>query len=428
MRLRRKTDCASLIVGLVAASISAQVRIVPIAEGWARNQINTVIFRRNSVTSFGDFQYAGFYDAESRVVIARRKLGRTKWEIKATQFTGNTADAHNSISVAVDGHGVLHVSWDNHNTPLRYARSATPGSLELKETAMIGDREAKVTYPEFFNMPNGDLLFLYRDGSSGNGNLVLNRYDVKSREWTRVQNNLIDGENVRNAYPQTTVDSRGSIHISWVWRESPDVATNHDLGYARSDDGGRTWVRSNGEKYQPPITAATAEYVWRIPQNSELINQTSMTADANGRPYIATYWRDKDVPQFRLVYFDGSSWKSSQISHRTQPFTLSGGGTKRIPISRPQVVVKNRAVFVIYRDAERGGRATIASTMDLARWSITDLGENDLGMWEPTFDQSLWTTRGELHLFVQKAGQGDGERLEQLPPQMISILEWRQRK
>ena len=46
-------------------------------------------------------------------------------------------------------------------------------------------------------------------------------------------------------------------------------------------------------------------------------------------------------------------------------------------------------------------------------------------MWEPTFDQNLWNRRRELHLFVQKVGQGDGERLEDVAPQMISILEWK---
>ncbi|MGO8055575.1 BNR-4 repeat-containing protein, partial [Rhizobium leguminosarum] len=61
----------------------------------------------------------------------------------------------------------------------------------------------------------------------------------------------------------------------------------HDICYARSKDGGKTWEKSSGEKYQSPITAANAEYALRIPQKSELINQTSMFADAQGNPYIA---------------------------------------------------------------------------------------------------------------------------------------------
>ena len=418
-----------LLVSL-AMTAPAQVRVIPIAEGWAKNQINTVIFRKNSVTSFKNFQYAAFYDPMSRVVIAKRALASKDWEIRVTPFIGNTADAHNSISVAVDGTGVLHLSWDNHNTQLKYARGVEPGSLELKEATMIGNREQRATYPEFYNMPNGDLMFFYRDGASGSGNIVLNRYDLKRRSWSRVQENLIDGETKRNAYPQTAVDSKGTIHISWVWRESPDVGSNHDIGYARSHDGGKTWDKSNGQKYQLPITANKSEYVARVPQNSELINQTSMAADGEGNAYIATYWRDANssVPQYRLVYFDGSSWRTSQISNRTTAFTLSGGGTKRIPISRPQVLVDSRhRVIVLFRDTERGSRASAAVCDNVAecKWTVRDLSETSLGMWEPTFDQALWSTRRELHLFTQFVGQGDGETLEKIPPQMISILEWK---
>ena len=45
-------------------------------------------------------------------------------------------------------------------------------------------------------------------------------------------------------------------------------------------------------------------------------------------------------------------------------------------------------------------------------------------MWEPSFDPVRWAETGELHVFVQRVGQGDGERTEDVPPQTVSILEW----
>lgn len=433
VRSFKKIGLAVVVTAFVLAARS-QVRVVPIAEGWAKNQVNAVIFRKNSVTSFKSLQYAAFYDAESRVVLAKRRLNSTKWEIRPTQFTGDTADAHNSISIAIDGQGFLHLAWGNHNTRLNYARSVASGSLQMGDkSTMIGRTEEKVTYPEFYSMPNGDLLFFYRDGASGNGNLVLNRLDAKHSKWSRVHDNLVDGEKTRNAYSQIAVDSKGRTHLSWVWRETGDVATNHDLCYARSDDGGTTWAKSSGEKYQIPINASTAEYVWKVPQKSELINQTSMTADASGNPYIATYWRDAGsvIPQFRVIYFDGRNWHSSQVSNRTTPFSLSGGGTKRIPISRPQIAVDaangKKRVIVIFRDEERGSRVSASISTDLAagRWNTIDLDNSDVGIWEPSFDQNLWYRGKKLNIFVQKVGQGDGEKLEDMPPQMISILEWK---
>jgi hypothetical protein len=230
-----------------------------------------------------------------------------------------------------------------------------------------------------------------------------------------------------------TTDIRGAIHLSWVWRETPDVATNHDLCYAKSTDGGKSWQKSSGEKYQLPITAKSAEYVWRIPQGSELINQTSMCADAEGKPYIATYWRPQgtEVPQYHLIYQEGGNWRLSQVSQRRTPFSLSGGGTRRIPISRPQVVVRSSGAkteaLVIFRDSERGNRVSVASCADLRRglWATQDLTREAVGMWEPTYDHRLWNQQKKLHLFVQNVGQGQGdERLEEIPPQMVYILEW----
>jgi BNR repeat-containing family member len=423
-----------LLIPFLFLPVSAQVKIVPIAEGWAKNQVNAVIFRKNSLASFKDSQFAAFYDGNSRVVVAKRKLNSTKWEIHPTQFSGQTADAHNSISIAVDGRGLLHLAWNHHNVPLNYARSLKPESLEFSAPQkMVGTFEDKVTYPEFYNLPNGDLLFFYRDGGSGNGNLILNRYDAKTQRWSRVQNNLVDGEGKRNAYPQMTVDAKGAIHLSWVWRETPNVATNHDLCYAVSNDGGATWRKSSGEKYDLPIRAENAEYIWRIPQNSELINQTSMTTDARGLPYIATYWRDADsmIPQYRIVYFDGARWRESQVSNRKTPFSLSGTGTKKIPVSRPQIVAfphnGKPKIIVIFRDEERGNRVSAAISTNLSKnvWKILDLSETEIGNWEPTFDPNIWNRKKELHLFVQKVGQGDGEKLENLPAQMISVLEWK---
>lgn len=67
------------------------------------------------------------------------------------------------------------------------------------------------------------------------------------------------------------MDVAGTIHISWVWRESPDVASNHDMAYARSKDGGKTWERSTGEKYHLPIVADEAESPVKYPSVANLL-------------------------------------------------------------------------------------------------------------------------------------------------------------
>jgi hypothetical protein len=400
--------------------------------GWSKNTVNGVVFRKNSVVSHQENQYVAYYNSESYVVLAKRKIGSENWQVKQTQYKGNTNDAHCSISIMVDGDGYLHMSWNHHNVKLNYCKSLKPGSLELSEKlAMVGNEEDKVTYPEFHKLPNGDLIFFYRTGSSGRGDLVLNRYHLANKKWERLHNVLIDGEEQRNAYWQACVDKAGAVHLSWVWRETGDIATNHDMCYATSTDFGKTWHKSTGEKYVMPISAASAEYAARIPQKSDLMNQTSMFADTNGHPYIATYFTPKNdiTPQYHVIYNNGKGWKTKQITKRKKPFSLSGGGTKKLDLSRPQIVVDEnkfqKKVYLIYRDVERDSKVSVSVSLDseLNNWKTFNVTDFSVGDWEPSYDTELWKEKKRLHLYVQKMGQGDGEKLEDLSSQPVYIWE-----
>jgi len=414
---------------LLAGACQAAPIVSVVGDGWANNSVNAVVFRKNSLVTHGDAQYVAYYDAQRYLVLGKRKLGSTQWTVRRSAWQGNAADAHNAISIMVDGAGYLHVSWDHHNNPLRYARGVAPGSLELgPKQAMVGANEEEVSYPEFYRLPNGNLLFFYRLGGSGRGDLIINRYDVATQRWTRLHTNLITGEGKRNAYWQAFLDDRGTLHLSWVWRESPDVASNHDMAYARSRDGGVTWERSDGTPYALPISAASAEYALRIPQSSELINQTSMAADQDGHPYIASYWRDggSKVPQYHVIYNTGTAWQVRALDFRKTPFSLGGQGTKRIPIARPQIMVNAAGALLVFRDEERGSKVSVASTTDIARgaWQLRDLTETSVGAWEPSYDTELWRRNGTLSLFVQNVQQVDGEGQTSVPPQPVQVLDW----
>lgn len=421
-----------LFGGYAFAQDNIKVQQVSV-NGWANNSVNVVVFRKNSLVTYKEDQYCAFYDRDQYIVLAKRTLNSSKWTLLRSSYQGDAGDAHKSISIMVDGAGFLHVTWGQHNNPLNYARSLTAGSLILgPKKGMLGGKETKVSYPEFHKLHNGNLIFLYRDGGSGNGDLVINRYDVKKQSWERVQDNLIDGEGKRNAYWQMIIDAKGTMHLSWVWRESPDVASNHDMCYARSEDGGQSWMKSTEESYQLPIREKNAEYACRIPQNSELINQTSMAADDSGQPYIASYWREKGkkIPQYHIISKQDGCWKVQDLAFRHLAFTLSGGGTKRIPISRPQLITwsrkKKTQAGLIFRDQERVNKISMAYTDDLAqqKWLVKDLTYGSVGDWEPTFDTELWKQKKRLNLFVQKVVQVDGEGKADHLPTEIEVLEW----
>jgi len=432
-----------LLASAVHADDVAQngAKIIPIAPGWSATSINTVIFRHAPLATFGDTQYTAFYDAAGKVVLAKRNTHQDHWDVRTTQYSGHPGDAHNTISIGIDGEGILHLAWDHHNVDLNYVQTKSPGSLELTDRLHTdGQREHSVTYPEFYPLANGDLLLTYRVGSSGNGDVLLKRYSPQSYAWTTLQTNLISGKSTKgytqNAYTETNVDSHGTIHVGWVWRRTPDVATNHDICYARSTDGGVTWTDSTGKPLTLPITDATCEVALAIPENSDLINQTTLAADDDGHPYIATYYKKagESVAQLEIVYNDGSGWKTSQVGERHTPLNLGGGGTKAIPLSRPLVVVDPGAhprVHVVFRDVDRGSRVSVGTNTDMhgGAWTFKDLTTDAYGFWEPTYDASLWKHQQLLDLFLQRVDQHEGADSRTVaadaPSTMTSVLEWK---
>lgn len=70
------------------------------------------------------------------------------------------------------------------------------------------------------------------------------------------------------------------------------MVTNHDLGYAYSDDKGKTWKNNAGTTVATlanggVITPSTAGiHVFTIPQNSGILNQEGQIADAAGRFHV----------------------------------------------------------------------------------------------------------------------------------------------
>jgi hypothetical protein len=106
---------------------------------------------------------------------------------------------------------------------------------------------------------------------------------------------------------------------------------------------------------------------------------------------------------------------------------VAGGGTRRMPLSRPQVLTGlDGAVYVVFRDFERGGGVSVAVSQGPERddWRIRELYPVSVGLWEPVHDPVVWKRHRQLHLLVQHVGQGEGETLEEIAPQPAMVLEW----
>lgn len=278
----------------------------------------------------GDRQYVAYYDAERRMSIASRLLTEKKWQIQKLP-TVLGWDSHNYVTMAVDPVGNLHVSGNMHCVPLIYFRTDRPGDVtSLKQHRyMVGNREDRCTYPVFLNDPKGRLLFVHRDGSSGNGVRLWNVFDTDASHWNRLlEKPLMDGRGLMNAYfvgPQIGPD--GLYHMTWVWRDTPDCATNHDLSYARSTDLIH-WTRSNGEPLELPITLETSEIIDPVPAGGGIINgNTEIGFDADRRIIISYHKYDKNGnTQIYCARLEADGWKIYQVTDWDYRWEFQGGG------------------------------------------------------------------------------------------------------
>lgn len=393
-----------------------------IGPGWAVNSVNATSFSKTPIVTSArtdsgeEIQTVAYYDAQANLVVARKNLTRgTEWERHITQYSGRVTDGHNSISIAVDGRGYLHVAWGMHGERMQYAKSLEPWSLYLGPIQpLTGLQEDRVTYPEFHQQSTGDLFMLYRAGTSGDGNLVVNHYSTATSTWTQVQTNLIDGRSEgKSPYWQAAVDSRDRLHVAWNWRTTPDVYTNHDFMYARSVDAtGTTWERSTGEGYATPITADQAELIVPIPQGSELMNQTAMAVDDADNPYVVTYWRpEPDEPiQYMIIYLADGEWKVHNTRLRTTEFTHYSPGSNLAIMGRPKILVagsgENAIVHLIVRDKDfyDSSATLLSSRVGSEQWSSLALTDGSVKYWEPVFDIARWQQSRQLDILVARTG------------------------
>jgi hypothetical protein len=276
-------------------------------------------------------QFVAYYDAQRRMSVAQRTLSSTNWTI--TKLPSQLGwDSHNYVTMALDRDGFLHVSGNMHCVPLVYFRSAKPfDAASLQKLPMTGDRETRVTYPVFLRDKAGRLVFRYRDGRSGSGDDLYNVYDEKTRAWKRLlATPLMSGLGKMNAYASVPrLGPDGRFHVVWVWRDTPDCASNHDLSYARSDDL-VTWTDSAGKPVQLPITLATSEIVDPVPPRGGLINVNRELGFDNAKRPVITYHKydaNGDL-QIYAARREATGWKSVQVSDwKGYRWDFSGGGT-----------------------------------------------------------------------------------------------------
>ncbi|CAF1407442.1 unnamed protein product [Adineta ricciae] len=306
-----------------------------IAPVWAGHPVSFVFL------THAPYQFVAYYDATRQMTVVQRNLNERTWTVnKLPIVTG--WDSHNYIVMAIDDDGYLHLSGNMHVVPLVYFRTSQPlnASTFVELNRMIGTDEKNTTYPIFFRGPSNEFLFTYRSGMSGNGNQIYNKYDLITKTWSRLLDKpFTDGEGKRNAYFDGPIKGPdGYFHLAWVWRESPDASTNHDLSYARSKDL-LSWETGSGRALTLPITLETCEIVDPVPQKGGIINgNTKIGFDQQGRVTISYHKNDaQNYTQPWTARLENGVWKKYQITNWPWHWDFGGGGTLTFAISLGRV-------------------------------------------------------------------------------------------
>ncbi|KAI1102487.1 hypothetical protein F4804DRAFT_264463 [Jackrogersella minutella] len=298
--------------------------------------LNGNAFQQDAIQSFNGWQYACFYSHLSAegareplyIHLSRRKLPGGKWEtLVFDDYPQTTDDGHNTVQLGIcPGDGTIHLSYDHHCDIVRYRHShpgiaQTPSSFPWSPSlftphlnrlpglsALQDPLFSYITYPRFVQLGD-DLLFSWRTGKAGLGDDHVAVY-APSAGYTVVGTNLQGVEN--NPYIHGLDQRRGRLHATWVyrgfvrypgWDDPRDTQhkqqagpnsgeNNHDICYAYSDDGARTWRNGSGaliadlaggQAVRPDSDGVVA---FEIPKGSGLSNQEAQAVDGDGGVHV----------------------------------------------------------------------------------------------------------------------------------------------
>lgn len=288
-------------------------------------------------------QYIAYYNAQRNMVVGQRELSDANFTLTilpptARETAGGTStvlgwDSHNYVTMGMDKEGFIHLSGNVHVHPLTYFRTTQPGDISTLEQVfeMTDEAEKRTTYPRFIKTREGELIYTYRDGGSGNGNQIYNLYDTTTKSWSRLLDQpLTDGQGLMNAYissPQLREDDW--YHTYWVWRDTPDCSTNHDLSYMKSPDL-KNWFNAFGEKVDLPATIEDNHaIVDPIPVKGGIINLAAKLAfDKNKQPVFAYHKYDTaGILQFYTAQIQAKEWVYKQVTDWDYRWEFSGNGS-----------------------------------------------------------------------------------------------------
>ncbi|WP_158837375.1 BNR repeat-containing protein [Polaribacter sp. L3A8] len=419
-------------VKVVKEYISVVDKNALIVNGRFSSGINGRTFQKDALISHKGFQYLVHYNADRRVCLSRRKLPNGSWNtIQFLDYHFKSNDSHNCISMGIcPNDGTIHLAFDHHVDDLHY-RVSKKGLANNPETmawnvAAFGpiiselekDKPIVITYPKFWQTPDGNLQFNYRVRGSGNGDRMLVDYNAETGTWGNTHQ-IDSAEGIfkdqlgvsesRCSYPNGyDYDNNGILHTTWTWREDSQGA-NHDLVYVYSEDNGNSWNNNSGKPLEN-ITQVNSPgvVVQSIPHVLGLMNDQGQTIDSKNQVHVVMYHSTEQTIKDAGSFLGETRWGPKEAKRYHHYWRDTTGKWHHFEMNlkvgnRPKIFADTQDnLIMIYAGNDNNNLviATATAKNKWKDWSITHVVKgpfiNDM-----LGDFYRWKNEGVLSIMVQ---------------------------
>jgi hypothetical protein len=290
----------------------------------------------------------------------------------------------------VDADGVIHLLWASQDS-LLYSRASVLHAQSAagwsRPTPIV--EESGINQSRMVIGPNGDMHVVYTRAAPalrGDGNITYIRSQDQGATWSdpRALSAVGPFEERAMSDPRIALDSQDRLHVVWAANQAPSW-TGQRILYARSEDGGDTWVpaialgelEGDDNWADAPVVAATVDgtvhVVWACGRNpgrcyrassdggrtwspkarilGELVSLAgwdALVADQEGTLHLAAQLRDPDAIYYTYKRLNGG-W-APPVAVVTEPGADHGHYLQGALAAGNQfhVVMQNAIVATVY--------------------------------------------------------------------------------
>lgn len=364
-----------------------------------------------------EYQTYMYWTNNRRLAVMWRRTADATWYRRITDIELQAgADGHNYPTFGIDSNGYLHYAGDMHSQALKYYKSGVPisyawdGSLGQVANMVNDIYENRVTYPIFFNTPDGQLWFAFRDGDSGNGDWVLYVYDAVSGTWAAAPGAangiLIDGKtDDMNPYvigDPAMIPATNRFAWSFYWRDTTSAATAHDVCYVEYDYVAGKLYKSDGTELTIPLRYADCEIVDSVGINSGFVGSNNVLIDTSGNPLVI--YQKVDGSGFVQIYaarLVAGSWVSQQVSSNGVDMDFYNSGYTLFSSAKGILEADDTAhIFIRGLTADGLGLYEFVSA-DWISWAQYEIGTDLLTQFSTVaMDREYFSSHGTLPLVL----------------------------